>query len=186
MSFIAVNAVLDLRRRLRRFFVRRLSGALAPGGRSGAAIWPAAPEFNAWPDGDPAPPPCCGWLRCAPAAGAFAPGSGSFTSQFLPGAQGGTAAQALSISFVAEKLSGMAAFARKFPRCALDDRAVLRILGVCTDRHLDYRDRAAGQRAAPAQRAARLLGNSLTVEQRTLTPSVLVRIQVPQPAFLFL
>ena len=26
-----------------------------------------------------------------------------------------------------------------------------------------------------------LLGNSLTVEQRTLTPSVLVRIQVPQP-----
>ena len=27
------------------------------------------------------------------------------------------------------------------------------------------------------------LGNSLTVEQRTLTPSVLVRIQVPQPSF---
>jgi hypothetical protein len=26
-----------------------------------------------------------------------------------------------------------------------------------------------------------VLGNSLTVEQRTLTPSVLVRIQVPQP-----
>ena len=25
------------------------------------------------------------------------------------------------------------------------------------------------------------MGNSLTVEQRTLTPSVLVRIQVPQP-----
>lgn len=26
-----------------------------------------------------------------------------------------------------------------------------------------------------------LLGNSLMVEQRTLTPSILVRIQVPQP-----
>jgi hypothetical protein len=29
--------------------------------------------------------------------------------------------------------------------------------------------------------ACDLLGNSLTAEQRTLTPSVLVRIQVPQP-----
>lgn len=35
-----------------------------------------------------------------------------------------------------------------------------------------------------AHRAAKplpLLGNSSTVEQRTLTPSILVRIQVPQP-----
>jgi hypothetical protein len=30
-----------------------------------------------------------------------------------------------------------------------------------------------------------LLGNSLTAEQRTLTPSVLVRIQVPQPNLAF-
>ena len=33
----------------------------------------------------------------------------------------------------------------------------------------------------PAYQSRLLLGNSLTVEQRTLTPSVLVRIQVPQP-----
>lgn len=31
---------------------------------------------------------------------------------------------------------------------------------------------------------AEMLGNSLTVELRTLTPSVLVRIQVPQPIYL--
>jgi hypothetical protein len=36
-------------------------------------------------------------------------------------------------------------------------------------------------RPATFQRAGFLLGNSLRVEQRTLTPLVLVRIQVPQP-----
>ena len=43
-------------------------------------------------------------------------------------------------------------------------------------------ERACGfkTRQRPASKAA-LLGNSLMVEQRTLTPLVLVRIQVPQP-----
>ena len=35
--------------------------------------------------------------------------------------------------------------------------------------------------SSPRQRRRRLLGDSSTVEQRTLTPLILVRIQVPQP-----
>lgn len=34
---------------------------------------------------------------------------------------------------------------------------------------------------APRPASTPMLGNSSTVEQRTLTPSILVRIQVPQP-----
>ena len=41
--------------------------------------------------------------------------------------------------------------------------------------------RAATQPAARAASQQALLGNSSMVEQRTLTPSILVRIQVPQP-----
>ena len=33
---------------------------------------------------------------------------------------------------------------------------------------------------------SRTLGHSLTVELRTLTPSVLVRIQLPQPSFIII
>lgn len=37
---------------------------------------------------------------------------------------------------------------------------------------------------APAKPVSPLLGNSSTVERRTLTPLILVRIQVPQPILL--
>src|SRR5690606_7031127 len=43
------------------------------------------------------------------------------------------------------------------------------------------RRRIADGRPRPAVPSARRLGNSSMVEQRTLTPLILVRIQVPQP-----
>ena len=44
-----------------------------------------------------------------------------------------------------------------------------------------YADPASEINHLPRQPATGLLGNSSMVEQRTLTPSILVRIQVPQP-----
>ena len=45
-----------------------------------------------------------------------------------------------------------------------------------------YADPAPGD-PSPRQLVNSLLGNSSMVELRTLTPSILVRIQVPQPKF---
>ena len=51
-------------------------------------------------------------------------------------------------------------------------------------RKLTRRLRVASKPPAPRTRgrAARMVGNRLMVGQRTLTPSILVRVQVPQPS----
>ncbi len=48
------------------------------------------------------------------------------------------------------------------------------------DKHKDFFTLAYTVKSARDDKIG-LLGNSLMVEQRTLTPSILVRIQVPQP-----
>ncbi len=52
--------------------------------------------------------------------------------------------------------------------------------GICTGQSFGYKPPHRRSRKT-AVTAARLLGNSSTVERRTLTPLILVRIQVPQP-----
>ena len=174
------------RRRLRDLLPESLSGCPSPPGfRDGAIEAEPPPSLADWLWRGAALPAC----RATPSCAAFAPPWGSSNSSpFAPREPWGRS-EVLDI-FVAASVSAGAANTRAAKgarRGALCFRGAMPLpcakIGVSTPPPLPYRA-AHYLPLFQLRSGGALMGNRLTVDPRTLTPLVLVRIQVPQPAFL--